>query len=121
MEVYFGDLIISVSNSTVLSDGTLVIESPYLRAGDLFSATAYGLLSVTCDKAMLEEAEQNGFADGLSVPKSASLRGSGSLRMDSSDAAFVWNSSDVIAAGNYQIVYNQDELRVVEQHGEEEN
>ena len=121
MEVYFGDLIISVSSSTVLSDGTLVIESPYLRAGDLFSATAYGLLSVTCDKAMLEEAEQNGFADGLSVPKSASLRGSGSLRMDSSDAAFVWNSSDVIAAGNYQIVYNQDELRVVEQHGEEEN
>jgi len=116
-EIKFGDLIISMNNgAAVLPDGTLVLENAYMYSGELFYARACGLLSMNCDKAILQDGKQNGFVNGITIPKSASIQGHGSLRLDSGDAAFNWNSSDIIAKENYQIVYNQDELRVVELH-----
>ena len=115
-EIHFGDLVIFMNGSALLSDGTLVLENPHMYSGELFNAYAYGLLSMACDKTLLQDGEQNGLPEGITIPQSAAISGSGSLRMNSSDAAYHWNSSDVIASGNYQIVYSQDELRVVEQH-----
>ncbi len=114
-ELMFGDLRMEGGNAMLLSDQTLVIDRPYLRDDQLFSAYANGVLAVSVNRAQIDQALQDGYYLQYTVPEGATVYGYGALQLNSNDYAYDYYTSVpyMIAYGSYQIVYHGDELRVI--------
>ena len=112
----FGDVIIEYYQRVcILPDGTLVLANASLRDDISFGAYTRGLLYAAVDKTNFENDTSWDVGKGYNIPKSAGLKGAGVLAINGNDRAYNYNVTDIIASGNYQIVYNNEELRVIEQ------
>ncbi|MGM9624793.1 MAG: VWA domain-containing protein [Eubacteriales bacterium] len=112
----FGDVIIEYyQRACILPDGTLVLANASLRDDISFGAYTKGLLYAAVDKAGFENDTSRDVGKGYNIPKGAGLRGAGALVINGNDRAYNYDVTDIIASGNYRIVYNNDELRVIEQ------
>jgi len=114
--ITFGDVTIDYFHrACMMSDGTIVFANPWLHDDAGFSAEARGLLYTTVDRALFEEDTSFDIAKGYSIPKAAGLKGAGSLVITGDDFAYNYQVSETLACGNYQMIYNADELRVAQQ------
>lgn len=114
--ITFGDVTIEYFHrACMMSDGTIVFANPWLHDDIGFSAEARGLIYTTVDKARFEEDTSYDISKGYSIPKAAGLKGAGSLIINSNDLAYTYYASEILTSGNYQMIYNADELRVAEQ------